>query len=393
MNPFDRMIEIEKVIVLSHELATSNNLSNSVEENSEKVTLNKSALDFLHELEKSTDAWRYGVELFKHSENEIVSFYALGLLMTVLERDQLFFSLENSDIDIILGTIFGWLQVRPLFKRKGYILNRVSGILVLLVKRQYPTKWPNAFEQLLNLASLYREAATIFFTLLDYLNEDLLADSSTIDSNHHKRNTLIKDSMREGPIKDIVEFCLQVMNNFSKTDIDLVQRSLWTVSGYISWIDINLVLNDRFLDALYQFLLNEVQLEVYTLRIFCAIMRKGMNIESKIEIILRLKLCETLVNVIQSKSNSLNKSYEEHTTFHLERNNEDFGGSSFLENIATLLCDMGSELLYARLNVSSKSEIYVKSLQELFGKVLPLLLYKCLESDDHNAQKKINKSS
>lgn len=60
-----------------------------------------------------------------------------------------------------------------------------------------------------------------------------------------RRNTLIKDSMRETCIPALVESWYQILQTYQRSHSELTCQCLEVVGAYVSWIDLNLIANDR----------------------------------------------------------------------------------------------------------------------------------------------------
>lgn len=60
-----------------------------------------------------------------------------------------------------------------------------------------------------------------------------------------RRNTLIKDSMREQCIPHLVESWFQILQTYQQTHPELTCQCLEVVGAYVSWIELSLIANDR----------------------------------------------------------------------------------------------------------------------------------------------------
>lgn len=60
-----------------------------------------------------------------------------------------------------------------------------------------------------------------------------------------RRNTLIKDSMREHCIPSLVESWFQIMTAYQRSHPELTCQCLEVVGAYVSWIDLSLIANER----------------------------------------------------------------------------------------------------------------------------------------------------
>lgn len=60
-----------------------------------------------------------------------------------------------------------------------------------------------------------------------------------------RRNTVIKDGMREQCIPHLVESWFQILQTYQQSHPELTCQCLEVVGAYVSWIDLNLIANDR----------------------------------------------------------------------------------------------------------------------------------------------------
>lgn len=60
-----------------------------------------------------------------------------------------------------------------------------------------------------------------------------------------RRNTLIKDTMRENCIPALVESWYQILQTYQQSNSELTCQCLEVVGAFVSWIDLNLIANDR----------------------------------------------------------------------------------------------------------------------------------------------------
>lgn len=60
-----------------------------------------------------------------------------------------------------------------------------------------------------------------------------------------RRNTLIKDGMREQCIPHLVESWFQILQTYQQSHPELTCQCLEVVGAYVSWIDLNLIANDQ----------------------------------------------------------------------------------------------------------------------------------------------------
>ncbi|XP_010770519.1 exportin-T-like, partial [Notothenia coriiceps] len=121
----------------------------------------------------------------------------------------------------------------------------------------------------------------------------LVACGMKLSPQEIRRNTLIKDQMRERCIPTLVESWFQILQTYQQSHPEITCQCLEVVGAFVSWIDLNLIANDRFVNLLLS------QMSVMELReeacdCLFEIINKGMDPADKI------KLVESLCQVLQS---------------------------------------------------------------------------------------------
>lgn len=67
-----------------------------------------------------------------------------------------------------------------------------------------------------------------------------------------KRSMHLKDAMRETCLTDLAEAWYNLLRAYQSANPDLAAAVLNTVERYVSWIDVGLVVNERYMHSLYQ---------------------------------------------------------------------------------------------------------------------------------------------
>uniref|UniRef100_A0A8K9XJM1 Exportin-T n=1 Tax=Oncorhynchus mykiss TaxID=8022 RepID=A0A8K9XJM1_ONCMY len=176
-----------------------------------------------------------------------------------------------------------------------------------------------------------------------------------------RRNTLIKDGMREQVIPSLVESWYQILGAYQQSHPEITCQCLEVVGAYVSWIDLNLIANDRFVNLLLS------QMSVEDLReeacdCLYEIVCKGMAPTDK------TKLVESLCQVLQS-AGFFNVDQEEDV--------------DFLAKFSRLVNGMGQSLVlsWTKLAKGGAVKEAAEALRALETKV-PLLLQLLVHDDD-----------
>ncbi|GBG32576.1 Exportin-T [Hondaea fermentalgiana] len=406
----ERLAEIEQAVSLSFELSNV-----GIDSAPERLQLKERVTQYLHELEQNPEAWKFGAELFAKSSNEYARFYGLSRVSSALERDAAGKTLPEEDSVALRGIVTGWVSQYSQVPR--HFRNKVGLCLALLVKRDYPERWPDAFGWLLPLASQSRDNAELFLRVLHFVTEEVVQFRQSRSQDEVRRNALVKDAMRVDVLSRICEFWLQVMLNFHSTDPSLVQECLRVMEEYVGWIDIGLVVNDRFVPLLYQFLSSR-DLRVHALKVLHAIICKGMEHEQKLALIRDLDLTSVLQRICEADNIAHPKNKQPQIGGGMvvgsaqasangkgpdgqnaagggaggddddDEEDEDQGWG-FRENVSVLVNEVALRLLEARGAIpqdASTAQAHAYILDELRLRTLPLVVRECLMHEDEDAQ-------
>ncbi|EPY75208.1 exportin-T [Camelus ferus] len=177
-----------------------------------------------------------------------------------------------------------------------------------------------------------------------------------------RRNTLIKDTMREQCIPNLVESWYQILQNYQYTNSEVTCQCLEVVGAYVSWIDLSLIANDRFINMLLGHMSIEVLREEACDCLF-EIVNKGMDPVDK------MKLVESLCQVLQSAG-----------FFSIDQEED----VDFLARFSKLVNGMGQSLIvsWTKLIKSGDIKNAQEALQAVETKVALMLQLLIHEDDD-----------
>uniref|UniRef100_A0A2K5IEF0 Exportin-T n=1 Tax=Colobus angolensis palliatus TaxID=336983 RepID=A0A2K5IEF0_COLAP len=180
-------------------------------------------------------------------------------------------------------------------------------------------------------------------------------------SEEAHRNTLIKDTMREQCIPNLVESWYQILQNYQYTNSEVSYQCLEVVGTYVSWIDLSLIANDRFINMRLGQMSIEVLWEEACDCLF-EVVNKGMDPIDK------MKLVESLYQVLQSAG-----------FFSIDQEDVDF-----LARFAKLVNGMGQSLIVSWSKLVKNGDIKnaQEALQAIETKVALMLQLLIHEDDD-----------
>ncbi|XP_016101121.1 exportin-T [Sinocyclocheilus grahami] len=321
------------------------------------------ALAYFEQLKESLDGWEVCAQALAKGvySDDHVKFFCFQVL-----EHQIKFrhgSLTAAQQQLIRETLMKWLQAQLMnvHPEKPFIRNKVAQVLALTFVMEYLTLWPKFFFDILSLVGLNPNGVDIYLRTLMAIDAEVVDRDILHSPEETRRNTLIKDSMRERCIPALVESWFQILQTYQHTHSELTCQCLEVVGAYVSWIDLNLIANDRFVNLLLSHMSME-ELREEACDCLFEIVNKGMDPVDK------TKLVESLCQVLQSAG-----------FFSIEQEED----VDFLAKFSRLVNGMGQSLVLSWTKLSKMGDVKVsaETLRAVEGKV-PLMLQLLIHEDD-----------
>uniref|UniRef100_A0A8B9JWH3 Exportin-T n=1 Tax=Astyanax mexicanus TaxID=7994 RepID=A0A8B9JWH3_ASTMX len=310
------------------------------------------ALAYFEQLKESQDGWEVCAEALAkgiYSDDHVKFFFYLLL--------------NGAQQLLIRETLMKWLQMQLMSTQseKPFIKNKAAQVFSLTFIMEYPTVWPKFFFDLLSLVGLNPNGLDIYLRTLMAIDAEVVDRDILHSPEETRRNTIIKDSMREDCIPALVESWYQILQTYQQSHSELTCQCLEVVGAYVSWIDLNLIANDRFVNLLLSHMSVE-ELREEACDCLFEIVNKGMDPVDK------TKLVESLCQVLQSAG-----------FFNVEQEED----VDFLAKFSRLVNGMGQALVLSWTKLSKTGDVKVttETLRALESKV-PLMLQLLVHEDD-----------
>ncbi|XP_046878660.1 exportin-T isoform X3 [Hypomesus transpacificus] len=321
------------------------------------------AMVYFEQLKESQDAWEVCAEALAKGiySDDHVKFFCFQVLEHQIKYRHA--SLSAVQQQLIRETLMKWLQCQLMNAQpeKPFIRNKAAQVFALTFVMEYLTLWPKFFFDILSLVGLNPHGVDVYLRTLMAIDAEVVDRDILHSSEETRRNTLIKDLMREQCIPSLVESWFQILRAYQQSHPELTCQCLEVVGAYVSWIELNLIANDRFVNLLLS------QMSVEELReeacdCLFEIVNKGMDPVDK------TKLVESLCQVLQS-AGFFNVAQEEDV--------------DFLAKFSRLVNGMGQSLVlsWTKLVKAGNVKVAAETLQAVEAKV-PLLLQLLVHEDD-----------
>ncbi|KAF2086209.1 Exportin-T [Saccharata proteae CBS 121410] len=225
--------------------------------------LRSQAINFLNQLRaEPTAAWQACLSLYTRSPRaeEIVRHAALEVVNSAVQSQQL----DVQSLVFIKDNLTNY--IRDTYATGSgqdvdipHIQNKMTQTLTYLFASLYASGWESFFDDFRALAG---DAATIgnantaatmlYLRILSSIHDEIADVLMARSQEESKRNADLKDLIRVRDAQKISLSWQEILAKWRQTDLGLVEMCLKTVSKWVSWIDISLVVNESLLNNLFE---------------------------------------------------------------------------------------------------------------------------------------------
>lgn len=175
----------------------------------------------------------------------------------------------------------------------------------------YQSIWPSFFDDFLELLGLptapigNSPAVDLYLRILQVIHEEIGDNLIVRETTVTKRNNSLKDTIRERDVVKLTDSWIKILQYYGSNDEQAVQQeiidgALKVVGGWISWIDITLIVNQDFISLIFSFLQKENH-RLVACDTLIEIVAKKMKPTDKVELI-RLMGLKDVVSQLCSSS-------------------------------------------------------------------------------------------
>ncbi|ETW17173.1 tRNA exportin [Plasmodium falciparum IGH-CR14] len=259
----------------------------------EHSNINKNdAQKYCENFQNSADCWKYCMSKFLESNKLEVKFFCIHVIVEKIS------TLKIEDMILIKNSLYGYIEKKYVNANEdSCVLNKIIQLYLYLIEFLYPHNMNDAFKYLINLIMLNNDINIKTIHINFFLKLMNMFDSEYIDnvcSNKSIQTTTnIKEAIKENDLPIIIECFYYIMNMNIPESTSL---SIFTLSKYVPWIDINYVVNDKILTYIYQTLNTTNSITEASYSFLTSLIRKGMNSANKIQFIESINIICILQN-------------------------------------------------------------------------------------------------
>eukprot|EP00002_Diphylleia_rotans_P037821 TRINITY_DN849_c0_g9_i1.p1 TRINITY_DN849_c0_g9~~TRINITY_DN849_c0_g9_i1.p1 ORF type:complete len:702 (-),score=93.79 TRINITY_DN849_c0_g9_i1:1394-3499(-) len=248
---------------------------------------------YCSQVRQSDRLWEVAWSLFVDASNKHeIRFWALSELAQYLKEPSRYSSLAEDARIIVRRSLIR--QLREIGAQDPpFIRNKFATVLVLVIKTDYPERWPTVFDEIFESLNQGTDVIDLFLRILNIIDEEIVQFHIDRTPSEVAHNTLIKDTMRMGVLANISSAVFQLLVTYHSALPELAAASLKTFQKYIGWIEIHLTANDRMIPLFFSFLNNPV-LQEPACECLYELITKGTDARTKIALLEGLRLDTTL---------------------------------------------------------------------------------------------------
>lgn len=296
--------------------------------------IKQQATDFIGSLRSSSTGWKICHEIFSEKTKYKPS-TRLICLQTLSEKVREWNNESNLlELQMIRDSVWSYIKELSFLDEPAYISNAVQHLLTLLFLQLYPSNWNDFFASLQGViaASSQPEFSNFYLKVLLSIGDEI-ADSLVLKTDVQiQKDNLVKDAIRANDMSDIVSFVYEMMLAYSNAkNYGTVGLCLQVYAQWVSWININLIVNEPCMNLLYSFL----------------------QIEE-----LRCAACETMTEIVNKKMKPLEKLNLLNIlnlNLFFSKSQEQSTDPNFDEHVAKLINAQGVELVAIKSDPSELS--------------------------------------
>eukprot|EP00211_Chloroparvula_japonica_P000979 CAMPEP_0119126794 /NCGR_PEP_ID=MMETSP1310-20130426/5577_1 /TAXON_ID=464262 /ORGANISM="Genus nov. species nov., Strain RCC2339" /LENGTH=970 /DNA_ID=CAMNT_0007116979 /DNA_START=267 /DNA_END=3179 /DNA_ORIENTATION=+ len=255
--------------------------------------LRAKAVEYCNSFMSTPDGWKVCASRLLGCTNvPVVIYYLSAMENMVLYRYE---TCGEGDRAELRNVYLQWISRAPKTRPVMALRNIFCRSLIVLFRAEYPERWPTFFQDVFGLikgaaedvpegerAAAQEMATDIFLRLLLAIDELVVTLTVTGTAHERAHNQLIKDRMKDdGYIGGIVNFWVNELANCQTNSLEVMSLSLEGLSKYVTWIDVNLVANDRVVAILHQ-LVTHPSLRSLAVQCLTQLVAKGMQPSEKL---------------------------------------------------------------------------------------------------------------
>ncbi|ELU12326.1 hypothetical protein CAPTEDRAFT_150306 [Capitella teleta] len=324
------------------------------------------AMQYFEQLKSTTDGWKLCASALTsnaYDGQDHIKFFCFKVIEEYLKTSYVNSSAEgHTEMKAFLRTFMD-IQLQRGRPEASFLRNKAAQVLALVFIVDYPSRWESFLTDILALLSYGVTLADLYLRTLMAIDSEVVDREIIHTVEECERNTQIKDHMRLQCVPAMVESWFHIVTTYEASNTELVSLCLQVIGAYVSWIDIGLIANEKFVSILLRFMTN-VLLRESACDCIYEIILKGMEPASKMDLI------QSFMSVLESAG--------------ILKTSDNDDECDYLAKLSKLINGIGLQLIlcWQRLLKADDKAKQQVALQMLEAKVPLMLTFLGHEDDD-----------
>ncbi|KAJ2854129.1 pre-tRNA nuclear export protein [Coemansia erecta] len=285
-------------------------------------TVKAQATEYCESVKASTEGWQVCLELFTNvpARTPEARMFALQVIDAMIMRSGIRGNENRAPerLEITHKTLLKFVSTH--YAGPGYqseipfLKNKLAHTITLLGLASYPAQWPTFIKDLVsmtgfpdttgpitedsakavNMATINPLLVDFLLKVLSSLDEEMVNPTVPRGSEEMARNTDIKDAMRVEDVSRMAHVWYSVLVHMATSYPDLAKTALKLMGVYVSWIDINLIVNEPFMRIVFGLLKTSPGLRNQACHCLTEIAGKGMRPMEKLYLLQFISIIDIL---------------------------------------------------------------------------------------------------
>ncbi|GAM21676.1 hypothetical protein SAMD00019534_048510 [Acytostelium subglobosum LB1] len=222
---------------------------------------------YLEEVKRSPNAYTCALAILTH-RNEIVRHYGLHIIENLVKNQWV--NASDAEKENVKNEMLSFVSKISASEQK-FIKEKLVTVVVEIVKRDWPQRWANLLESLIQISSMGAPQAELVLLTLGQLPHEIIFDSTSTSmvglSDQRKKDLMAGINQAITSLFSFFYTMLEtrytryVQDNNDTVNANLISTLLSTLHSYIEWVPVTLILQHK-LDFIFCQLLKDLPFRV-----------------------------------------------------------------------------------------------------------------------------------
>lgn len=223
--------------------------------------LKSQAFDFLNQLREDPNGWQVCLSLFTRTPapSEVVRLVCLEVVNNAVQTQRLDQQSLVYVRDSLVGYIRQWYTPGSTNLDTPGIQNKLTQTVTYLFTSLYASEWGSFFDDFRSLAgdssnigSSNLAATVMYLRIIGSIHDEIADVMIPRTPEEQRRSTELKDLIRARDVNKIAMTWQEILSRWRQIDLGITEMCLRGVAKWVSWIDINVILDSTVQNALLE---------------------------------------------------------------------------------------------------------------------------------------------